>query len=165
LEFAEAYYAALNEKSNRKSLEDFYLPMAVLETGNKEPQITWNGHVIDDPVEYRKTMEEDFDFIFYHCQSVDSQIINERYYTDIKAKGRKPEENIAILVMTSGYMRLRERGSGPMKEFSESFTLVPNPGTRGQKWATKRKWLIQNQIFRWVVSHENVGADSMMEVG
>ena len=61
-------------------------------------------------------------------------------------------------------MRLQERGSGPMREFSESFVLVPNPGAKGLKSAQKKRFLIQSQMFRWVVAHENVGVDRMMDV-
>ena len=150
--------------TNRKLVEDFYLPAKTSETGTKEPQITWNGHTIDDPVEFRKTVEEDFTFVFYNTQSVDCQVLSSNYQTDPQAKGHKQGENIVILVMTSGYMRLQERGQGPMKEYSESFVLVPNPGGKGAKSTHKKRFLIQSQNFRWVVSHENAGPDKMMDM-
>jgi hypothetical protein len=88
----------------------------------------------------------------YEVQTLDCQALNRRFHPGV----RNPA-NVSLLVATSGYLRLENAKWGPLHEFSETFVLVPNRDRLVQRGAGQRKppWLIQSQIFRYVVSHND----------
>jgi Nuclear transport factor 2 (NTF2) domain len=90
--------------------------------------------------------------LWYEIQTVDAQILNPRFFPDLSN-----DRNFSLLVMVSGYMRVDDKELGPMHEFSETFVLVPNRERILQRGGGhgKRQWLIQSQIFRYLVSHED----------
>jgi len=55
--------------------------------------------------------------------------------------------------MVSGYVKFGELRDAEMRGFSETFVLIPTPGTTTSKERGKRgnQWLIQCQNFRLVV--------------
>jgi NTF2-related export protein 1/2 len=90
---------------------------------------------------------------FYDVQTVDAHVLNPRHYPDLSA-----ERNFSMLVTVGGYLRLEDASNGPLHEFSETFVLIPNRAKLMGKGAQmgKRDFLIQNQIFRFVVSHDPI---------
>jgi len=83
---------------------------------------------------------------------VDCQIVNPKTYPDLSN-----DRNFSMMVTVSGYMRVDDEELGPMHEFSETFFLVPNRDRMLQRGAGqgKRSWLIQSQVFRYLVSHKD----------
>jgi NTF2-related export protein 1/2 len=94
-------------------------------------------------------------FVHFDIQALDCQVLNPQFNKD--ATGVKPEKNISFLVMTAGHMRLEDRSTGPLMEFSETFLLVPNLEKGGKgAMGNRRAWLVQTQNFRYVVAHDPV---------
>lgn len=96
--------------------------------------------------------------VFFEVNALDAQVLNPKYDPDAGPKV-KAEKNISILVIANGHVRLEDRKTGPLKEFSESFVIVPNieKMVLGKGPAMeKRNWLIQVQNFRYVVHHDPV---------
>jgi NTF2-related export protein 1/2 len=94
--------------------------------------------------------------VHYDVHAVDCQILNPKFSTDSKIRADK---NFSMLVMTSGHLRLEDRKTGPLKDFSETFVLVPNvekanAGAAKGAASRRRDWLIQLQNFRYVVHHQ-----------
>lgn len=60
---------------------------------------------------------------------------------------------MTILVTVSGYAKYGDLRDAPMRGFSENFVLIPNPEAVKNKGQGKsvKEWLIQSQIFRFVV--------------
>jgi hypothetical protein len=61
---------------------------------------------------------------------------------------------MTIQVVVTGSMRLEEQLKGPMREFAESFVLVPNVGIEVKpkpmfEKGWQNEWLIQTQNFRF----------------
>ncbi|KAF2090487.1 nuclear transport factor 2 domain-containing protein [Saccharata proteae CBS 121410] len=151
---SDTYYPAL--QNARHTLHTFYLPHTTLPDGKIVPSIVWNGNVFDDPIKFQKMFEAEMPYTFYDVQSLDVQVLNPRLGlphgaedNEEQRKKWKDVDNVSLLVMVSGFMRLEERRDGPTKMFSETFVLVPNPERGGKK--DVRKWLIQTQNLRYVV--------------
>lgn len=94
--------------------------------------------------------------LHYDVHAVDCQVLNPKYNTDSKIRADK---NFSMLVTTSGHLRLEDRKTGPLKDFSETFVLVPNvenaaAGAAKGAASRRRDWLIQLQNFRYVVHHQ-----------
>jgi NTF2-related export protein 1/2 len=156
-EFVTAYYVAL--QNSRKTIKTYY---AIPKDASTPLSISWNGNPIPSSDAIQQTFES-MPLLWYEIQTVDAQILNPRFFPDLSN-----DRNFSILVMVSGYMRVDDKELGPMHEFSETFHLVPNRERIMQRGTGqgRRQWLIQSQVFRYVVSHEDtVGMETTgMEV-
>ena len=158
-QFVDAYYNTLS--SARHQISSYYMPMNVLPTGRTLPLITYNGQQISDPQVFQTTYQEQMPFTYFEVQSLNAHVMNpsltpiEPANNKGKGKVKELENNMSLLVQVSGYVRLVERREGPMRGFSDTFTLVPNKETVGAKGTGKtgegRAWVIQSQNFRFVV--------------
>jgi len=158
IDFAQAFYIAL--QSSRKTIKSYYVTPKD-GTNTSKPNIIWNGNRIEDSDMIQRTFEE-MPSLWYEIQTVDCQILNPRFYPDLSN-----DRNFSMLVMISGYMRVEDKELGPMHEFSETFVLVPNRDRMIQRGSGqgKRTWLIQTQIFRYMVNHEDtVGMEAGMDI-
>ncbi len=143
--FADSYYTALN--ASRSQLSSFYLPSPT--------KISYNGEPLT-PTELQTRYEKSMPWTHFEPQSVNVHVLNSSLAPlDAKAAKRDAERNMSLVVQVSGYVRLVERGTGPMRAFSDSVVLVPDReevGGRGKgKLEEGRKWVIQSQNFRFVV--------------
>jgi hypothetical protein len=89
----------------------------------------------------------------YEFQTLDCQILQRGFHPGVRGVS-----NMSLLVMTSGYLRLENAKWGPLHEFSETFVLVPDRSRlvqQGGRGSRRPAWLIQSQIFRYVVSHND----------
>jgi hypothetical protein len=78
---------------------------------------------------------------------------------------------MSIAIVAMGNVRLEEPLKGPIREFSETFILIPNPEklpspkpTLDKGW--EKQWMIQTQNFRfteWGVTEIADGGDAKME--
>jgi NTF2-related export protein 1/2 len=127
-----------------------------LPDGTSIPDILWNGNSFADGSALQKMFADEMPaHLFYDVHAFDSQVLNPRFSTDPKIKADK---NFSMLVTTSGHLRLEDRKTGPLKDFSETFLLVPNvekavTGAGKGAVSRTRDWLIQMQNFRYVVSY------------
>lgn len=117
------------------------------------PIIIWNGNVVEDAAAFQKMFENEMPYTHFDVQSLDCHVLNATAIPVPADKAKHAEKAMSLTVMVSGYVRLEEPQKGPMKGFSETFVLVPNPDNlSGKPLKTgKRAWLIQSQIFRYVV--------------
>jgi len=150
--FVEAYYTCLQE--SRTTMDMYYVNKSTLTDGATVPSIIWNGNQYEDAPAFQKMFQEQMpEVVLYDVQTIDCQVLNPKWDPVATIK---PEKNISILVMTNGHVRLENRRTGPLKEFSETFVLVPNiekAANEKSAMAQKRSWLIQTQNFRYVVHH------------
>jgi NTF2-related export protein 1/2 len=150
----DAFYTAL--QSSRDSIHTYYAPPQSLPDGSTIPDILWNGTPFADGNAVQKMFTDEMPaHLFYDVHAVDCQVLNPRYSTNPKVKADK---NFSMLVTTSGHLRLEDRKTGPLKDFSETFVLVPNvekavTGAGKGAASRRRDWLIQLQNFRYVVHH------------
>jgi NTF2-related export protein 1/2 len=152
-DFAQSYYHALG--SARNKVKDFYVAPPAATPQQQAvvsgPRIVWNGNEVPDA----QTMH---DFVVrmpwaaYEVQTLDCHVLARPFHP-----GVRNANNMSLLVMTSGYLRLENAKWGPLHEFSETFVLVPNRDRLVQRGGGARRppWLIQSQIFRYVVSHDD----------
>ena len=90
----------------------------------------------------------------FEVQSYDCQVVNPNYLP-----GEAPEQiikkgkNMAMLVITSGILRVGHGEAAEKRAFSETVLLVPNfeAVKHGRRGIPPREWLIQNLTFRLVV--------------
>ena len=117
--------------------------------GTPLPSIILNGNVIPSAAELQSMFENEMPAARYEVQSFDCQVINPNAKGTVSPSGR----NMTILVIVSGYVKSVESRDAPLKGFSESFVLVPNPDIDQTKNKGKhiKDWLIQSQNFRFVV--------------
>lgn len=134
--------------------------MTVLPTGRALPAIVYNGQTLSNPTEFQDSYQNQMPYTFFEVQSFNAHVMNPSLApltpdATGKVKQKELEENMSILVQVSGYVRLVERGSGPMRGFSDTLVLVPNKAEVGAKGKGKagegRSWLAQSQNFRFVV--------------
>ncbi|KAF2671499.1 NTF2-like protein [Microthyrium microscopicum] len=159
--FATNYYNALRD--SRSAIKNYYCEPAA-DSAIKVPRIIWNGNEIPDVDAMQKLFVDEMPPTFYEVQAVDAQVLNSRYFPDLGS-----DRNISIAVTVAGFLRLEHPKTGPLHEFSENFILIPNRAKLMNKGVgqSKRDWLIQNQIFRYVVTHdpiETAGWTTTMEV-
>jgi NTF2-related export protein 1/2 len=112
----------------------------------------WNGNEVPD-VQTMHDFVARMPWAAYELQTLDCHVLNRSFYPNVRH-----ERNMSLLVMTSGYLRLENAKWGPLHEFSETFVLVPNRDRltpRRGRDQQKPPWLIQSQIFRYVVSHND----------
>ncbi|GME24665.1 Nuclear transport factor 2 Eukaryote [Neofusicoccum parvum] len=173
--FADAYYTAL--QAARHTLASFYTAAETLADGKTVPAIAWNGNVYDSGAAFQDAFAAEMPaYSYFEVQSLDAQVLNpvpppptndqadEDAMVDgeagrpagKKGGGRRgqphqaKEELVgAVLVMVNGYVRLQEKKEGPQKGFSETLVLVPNKDY--SKKDGSRRWVVQNQNFRYVV--------------
>ncbi|KAI9834824.1 MAG: hypothetical protein M1819_002732 [Sarea resinae] len=149
--FTESYYPAL--KSNRETLSSYYIPPSAMPDGKPLPAIVFNGNVIPDPATFQNMFVKEMPPTHYEVQSFDCQVLNPNLLAggpDANTGGSG--KNMTILLVVSGYVRIGEPREGPMRGFSDSIVLVPNPDKTAEKGrAPRSKWLIQSQTSRFVV--------------
>ena len=103
---------------------------------------------------WQATIQQDFPVTFHKLNSVDCQVMNHHHYpVDIASAVKvSKDENMSLVVIVDGHVRLHQRGRGPVKQFSETFVLVRNRDGRSLI-SGKRKWLVQSQSCRHVASY------------
>jgi NTF2-related export protein 1/2 len=156
-DFSKAYYPTL--QSARQNIQTFYVQPK--DGVASKASIVWNGNAIADPEALQRHFEE-WPALWFDIQTVDCHVVNPRTFPELSN-----DKNFSMVVIVSGYMRVDDKEMGPMHEFSETFQLVPNREKMMQRGsgAGKRQWLIQSQIFRYLVSHEDtVGMEAGMEI-
>ena len=155
--FVDAYYTAL--QSSRHTISSYYCPHEVQTDGKVVPVIIWNGNLLPDVASFQKMFENDMPYTHYDVQSLDCHVLNPTSLAADKVQGgsgaedKDIERRMSIVVAVSGSVRLEEPQKGPLRGFSETFVLVPNPEKavgKGPK-AEKKGWLVQNQNFRYTV--------------
>ncbi|KAF2178596.1 hypothetical protein K469DRAFT_599013, partial [Zopfia rhizophila CBS 207.26] len=162
--FVDAYYAAL--KTDRSTISTFYCPKQTDAEGITVPSIAWNGTLYNDATTFQKLFEDDLTYTHFEVELLDCNILNTKYMLPEKLKGgcgdneKDLDRRMSFAVAATGSVRLKEALKGPLREFSESFVLVPNPeqeiGTLDEKGKRKlfvkgapKEWLIQSQNFRF----------------
>lgn len=152
--FTDAYYTALN--GARNTLATFYVPATTV-NGRPTPHISYNGEQIDSGPDIQHIFENDMPWTHFEPQSVNAHYLKpiaKPSESDGKASKKDLERKLAVTVQVSGYVRLEERLTGPMRGFSDSFLLTPkeDDGIGGGKAKGEQKsWLISSQHFRFVV--------------
>ncbi|QDS72503.1 hypothetical protein FKW77_000035 [Venturia effusa] len=162
LDFVKEYYTALTE--SRPTIENYYCTPKEAKNAAGEstttPTIQWNGNVYATAADFKAVWTDHMPkYVNYDVHAVDAQVLNSVFDGDAGPKV-KPSKNISILVLVNGHLRLEERKTGPLKEFSESFVLVPNIEKMTLEKGPcmeKKNWLIQAQNFRYVVLHDPIG--------
>ena len=145
--FIDQYYTILN--GSRKQISSFYVTTSTLPSGRALPHISFNGELIQDAAVFQETFEKQMPWTYFEPQSVNAHVLNPDFNPGDGKSKKEAERNMSLVVQVSGYVRLVERKEGPMRGFSDSFVLVPNPDTGKQD--VGRKWLVQSQNFRFVV--------------
>jgi NTF2-related export protein 1/2 len=99
--------------------------------------------------------EDVMPFTSFDVQSIDCHVLNPSSRTgEIPETAKQMEATASLIVHVSGAVRLEEPQKGPLKQFSETLVLVPNPEKHTASTSStsnQRNWLIQNQNFRYVV--------------
>ena len=151
--FVDEYYTALN--GSRHRIKDFYVPTSALASGRSLPHVSYNGELVGDATAFQERYEKQMPWTHFEAQSVDVHVMNPSLSVTEGMSKRDLERNMSLVVQVSGYVRLEERGSGPMRGFSDNFVLVPNKEEAGGRGTGKqdhgKRWLIQTQNFRFVV--------------
>ncbi|KAL1614026.1 putative nuclear transport factor 2 domain protein [Diplodia seriata] len=177
--FADAYYTAL--QAARYTLATFYTGAETLPDGKTVPVIAWNGNVYDSGPAFQDAFADAMPaYTYFEVQSLDAQVLNPNPpptpppkdgEADAMIDGgaapvggnkggggkrgggqqkEQPEELVgSLLVVVNGFVRLEEKKDGPQKGFSETFVIVPNKNY--SKKDGNRRWVVQNQNFRYVV--------------
>jgi NTF2-related export protein 1/2 len=161
----EAYYDILSNA--RTSIVNYYQAKETAPDGATLPNIVWNGNQIPGAEAFQKMFVDEMPYTFYETQSIDCHVLNDQFYPPSAGVRINNDKNLSLLVVVSGYLRLEDRKEGPMREFSETLILVPNKDKasgRTNAASSKRNWLIQTQIFRFVVMHESTAGLASMEL-
>lgn len=152
--FAKSYYSTLqNGRDLKDSITNYYCGRETGQDGSATLRIVWNGNHIPDAESFFTLFSTRMPPTFYDIQTVDAHVLSNRYYADLSA-----ERNFSMILIVGGYVRLEDATNGPLHEFSETFCLIPNRAKLMGKGAamSKRDYLIQNQVFRYVVSHDPI---------
>lgn len=165
--FTDAYYHALQKE--RSNIPLFYFKNDTLDD-KKSTSIVWNGELYTDVTAFQ-TFFEGLTHTYFDAEDLDCGVLNPKYLPASELKNgsgddsKDLERRMSITVVVVGSIRLEEQLKGPIREFSESFVLVPNPEKlTGNKinfdkgW--NHEWLIQNQNFRfteWSVNEVEEG--------
>ena len=145
------FYHAL--EASRKTIASFFTPPANMPDGKPLPAIVFNGNVLDAATLQNMFVHETPP-TRYEVQSYDCQVINPNYVAEgTSSRGGASGRNMTILVVVSGYVKIGEQHEAEMRQFSETFILVPNTAADSRKGRQKsaKDWLIQSQNFRLVV--------------
>jgi NTF2-related export protein 1/2 len=148
MEFVQSFYTSL--QSNRGAISTFYSPA--------NSTILFNGNVVAGGAAVQDIFVNQMPPTHYEVQSLDCQVINQKYptatATGVKRAAEKSAKDISILVTVSGYAKFGVVKNASQRVFSETFALVPAP-TNSLGGVAKGKggkgWLIQSQNFRLVV--------------
>lgn len=148
------YYRAL--QTDQSKISSFYAPADESETklpGLAFMSIIFNGNEFLDPQDFQNTVTETMSPIHHEIDAFDCQTI----IPNIDPKGDViPNASkgmaMTMLVMVSGGVRIGLLKDSEMRNFSESFVLVPNPlfSSMKKKGRPTMEWLIQSQSFRYV---------------
>ena len=89
-----------------------------------------------------------FEVEAFDCQTISANIDPKGEVIASASKGMA----MTILVLVSGGVRIGPLKESEMRNFSESFVLVPNPqfSSLKKKGKPTMEWLIQSQTFRYV---------------
>lgn len=168
--FTDAYYHALQKE--RTNITSFYFKNDTLDD-KKSPSIVWNGELYADAMAFQ-TYFEGLTHTYFDAEDLDCTVLNPKHLPASQLKNGSGDESMdlerrmSITVVVMGSVRLEEQLKGPIREFSESFVLVPNPEKLTGKnvnldrgW--QHEWLIQSQNFRfteWSVNEVEDGDTS-----
>ncbi|KAF2749305.1 hypothetical protein M011DRAFT_475409 [Sporormia fimetaria CBS 119925] len=154
--FTTGYYYALEK--DRTSIAEFYCPKLAA-SDSTIPFIAWNGSVYNDGIEFQNYFEM-LTHTHYDLEALDCNILNPKLVDAAAVRGGTADDakdldrRMAVQVVATGSVRLEEPLKGPIREFSETFVLVPNPErlpsakpTFEKGW--QKEWLIQTQNFRF----------------
>ncbi|ORX97608.1 hypothetical protein BCR34DRAFT_164505 [Clohesyomyces aquaticus] len=165
--FIDAYYQTI--KTDRSSLAPFYCAPSIAADGITSPQISWNSESYVDGAALQQLMHS-LGYMHFKVETLDANVLNPRSIPASELPGGSGSEDedlerrMSILIVCAGSIRLGEQLKGPLREFAESFVLVPNLAKlaigEGQKrhidfkagW--DKQWLIQTQNFtftEWTV--------------
>ena len=119
--------------------------------GNALPSVVYNGHVQAGGDTMQKWFLEEMPPTHFDIQSLDSHCLNPNYLPE-GTKGGSPGSGMSILITVSGSVRFEDSRSAPLKGFSESFILIPNPAAVGRHTRGKpvKDYVVQSQTFRLV---------------
>ena len=147
--FVGSYYKAL--ESQRATIASFYIEPTTSNDGKALPSIIYNGHVHNRGDTIQKWFVEEMPPTHFDVQSVDSHCLNPNYHPEGKQRGG-PESGMSVVVTVSGSVRLEDSRSAPLKGFSESFIIVPNPAAMGHHTRGKpvKDYIVQTQTFRLI---------------
>jgi NTF2-related export protein 1/2 len=152
--FTQAFYAALNDSTQRTTLSTYYIQPTPLSPVTAD--ISLNGNIIPTPNDLQTLFETELPGAHYEVQSYDCHVINPNYNVGVPDNELGPDSSgmkMSILVLVSGYVKYfkegKERGA-EMRGFTENFVLVPNYASRTTA-KKSQKWLIQSQNFRLIV--------------
>jgi NTF2-related export protein 1/2 len=154
--FTDAYYYALEK--DRESIASFYCPRDPV-PDSKLPFIAWNGQRFNDGAEFQDYYEG-LSHTHYDIENLDCNILNPKFIAAAAVKGGSGDDSqdldrrMSIQVVAMGSVRLEEPLKGPIREFSETFILIPNSEklptpkpTFDKGW--HKEWIIHTQNFRF----------------
>ncbi|KAF2454767.1 hypothetical protein BDY21DRAFT_351555 [Lineolata rhizophorae] len=149
--FTESYYTALHR--HRDSVQSFYVPRETLPDGKSVPTIMWNGNAVEDADAFAGMLSSTIPYAYFDIQNVDCHVLHPNYPKPPGATPIEPEKNFSMMVRASGQVRVKEPREGPLRQFGETLVLVPNTlgAAGGAPKAKRQSWLIQTQLFRYVV--------------
>ena len=151
--FVETYYSALNR--SRETIASFYMQATTMADGKSLPVILFNGNVIESPDAMQTMFKNKIPESHYEVQDYDCHVLNPHYIPENATHvDTETGKNMVILVNVNGQVRYGEDKSAlnPLKGFSETVVLVPNPlAARKERGRALKEWLIQSQNFRLVV--------------
>lgn len=121
-----------------------------MQGGKPIPIIVINGNTLQNGSSVQEMFEKEMPPTRYEAQSIDCHVLNPQYVPTGAPSSRSAESTMTLLVIVSGTVRFGEARDAPERQFSETFTLVPNQD-RGSRGQSQRGFLIQSQNFRVVV--------------
>lgn len=123
------------------------------------PFIAWNSEVYNEGTDFQ-TYFEGLTHTHYDIEALDCTILNPRCISAAQLKNgsgddtKDLERRMSVQVVVTGSVRLEEPLKGPMREFAETFVLVPNlektvppRPTFDKGW--DKEWVIQTQNFKF----------------
>ncbi|KAF2198025.1 hypothetical protein GQ43DRAFT_465947 [Delitschia confertaspora ATCC 74209] len=162
--FVDAYYEAL--RHDRPSISSFYCAKGT-KGSLPVPNIAWNGNTYTDAFEFQLYVEE-LTYLNFEVECVNCIVLDPKCVPveQLKRGGDNPENalerGMSFTILATGKVRVQEQLKGPLRSFSESFVMVPNPDyepkqvvigdrQKSEEEATKwnRAWLIETQNFRF----------------
>lgn len=155
--FTEAYYYAFQK--DRNSISSFYCPKQALGEDEKALAIVWNGEEYDDAASLQSHVQG-LTHTYFDVESLDCDVLNPKHLPASQVTNGSGNDGddlvrrMSITVMVMGSVRLEEQLKGPIREFSETFVLVPNPEkllTNGINFdkGWQKEWLVLSQNFRF----------------
>ncbi|KAF2708573.1 hypothetical protein K504DRAFT_502597 [Pleomassaria siparia CBS 279.74] len=154
--FTDSYYYTL-EKS-RDKISSFYAPKTV-GPDNTTPSIAWNSILYNEGSSFQEYFEG-LTHTHFELESLDVDVLNPKFLpaSDLLGGSNNDAEDhdrrMSIAIVVTGCVRLEEPLKGPMREFAETFVLIPNrekqlPPKPSFEKGWHQEWLIQTQNFRF----------------